>query len=91
MGKHTNNWERPQIGWLKCNYDVTHHDGDTISGMGWILRDSNECFQECGFGKFEGRHTERRPNVQHYYGQYKLHEEWVIDMWSLKATIKLLI
>lgn len=27
-------WSKPRIGWVKCNYDVAHHEGNTPSGMG---------------------------------------------------------
>lgn len=50
-------WEPPPRGWVKCNYDASHHTGNYPSGLGWIIRNSNGTVLECGMGKFQGRAT----------------------------------
>lgn len=40
---------------MKCNYDVSHHEGNTNSGMGWIIRNSTGLCLDCGMGQFQGR------------------------------------
>lgn len=50
-------WTPPMRGRLKCNFDASHHEGNRISGLGWIIRDSNGTFMDCGMGKFQGRTT----------------------------------
>ncbi|KAG7537196.1 Ribonuclease H-like superfamily [Arabidopsis suecica] len=50
-------WRRPMTGWVKCNYDVSHHDGDSVSGIGWIICNSQGICLDCGMGKFQGRAT----------------------------------
>lgn len=43
-------------GRVKCNYDdASHHDGNRISGLGWIIRDSRGMVLDCGMGQFQGR------------------------------------
>ena len=32
-------WEPPPKGWIKCNFDYSSVSGDTMDGVGWILRD----------------------------------------------------
>ncbi|CAH8350757.1 unnamed protein product [Eruca vesicaria subsp. sativa] len=57
---------------IKCNYDVSHHEGDKESGMGRILRNSKGEFITCGVEKFEGRHTIQETECStlvHYYSQ----------------------
>lgn len=54
---HANGWKRPRRGWVKCNYDVSHHEGNIDSGMGWIIRNDNGFFMDCGMGKYQGRMT----------------------------------
>ena len=48
-------WKTPQRGWVKCNYDSSHHKGTSGSGLGWIIRNSHGTFMECGMSKFQGR------------------------------------
>ncbi|KAG7599476.1 Ribonuclease H domain, partial [Arabidopsis suecica] len=50
-------WCKPSRGWVKCNYDASHYEGVTPSGLGWIIRDSHGTCLECGMGKFQGRLT----------------------------------
>ncbi|KAL9812070.1 putative ribonuclease H domain, reverse transcriptase zinc-binding domain-containing protein [Arabidopsis thaliana] len=50
-------WLPPPRGWVKCNYDASHHEGAGASGLGWIIRDSNGFVLDCGMGQFEGRNT----------------------------------
>jgi len=50
-------WQRPPVGWVKCNYDVSHHEGNKFSGLGWIIRNSQGICLDCGMGKFQGRQT----------------------------------
>ncbi|KAG7567314.1 Reverse transcriptase zinc-binding domain [Arabidopsis thaliana x Arabidopsis arenosa] len=50
-------WSKPPPGIMKCNYDVSHHDGNRASGLGWIIRDSTGAVLDCGMGKFQGRIT----------------------------------
>ena len=50
-------WMPPEQGWVKCNYDSSHHEGDRGSGIGWIIRNSHGTFMECGMRKFQGRAT----------------------------------
>lgn len=45
-------WKKPPAGWTKCNYDVSHHEGDRDSGLGWIIRNVNGVFMEGSMGKF---------------------------------------
>ncbi|CAA7035355.1 unnamed protein product [Microthlaspi erraticum] len=52
---HVIQWQVPSRGWVKCNYDASHHDGDQDSGMGWIIRNSNGHFLDCGMDKYQGR------------------------------------
>lgn len=48
-------WNPPPRGWVKCNYDVSHHEGNTNSGMGWIIRNSTGLCLDCGMGQFQER------------------------------------
>lgn len=48
-------WTKPERGWIKCNYDAAHREGNDVSGLGWIIRDSHGTFLHCGWGKFQGR------------------------------------
>ncbi|CAD5335873.1 unnamed protein product [Arabidopsis thaliana] len=50
-------WSPPGRDKLKCNYDASHHERNTVSGLGWILRNSQGTVIECGMGKFQGRMT----------------------------------
>ncbi|VVA98337.1 unnamed protein product [Arabis nemorensis] len=50
-------WKPPASDWVKCNYDVSHREGNQNSGLGWIIKNSNGIFLEAGMGKFEGRET----------------------------------
>ncbi|XP_010462877.1 PREDICTED: uncharacterized protein LOC104743503 [Camelina sativa] len=50
-------WTKPPPGWIKCNYDASHIEGNNISGLSWIIRDSNGFLLHCGMGKFQGRTT----------------------------------
>lgn len=50
-------WTPPPRGWIKCNYDASHREGDSASGLGWIIRDSTGTFMDCGMGQFQGRTT----------------------------------
>lgn len=43
-------WRPPGIGWIKCNYDVSHHAGHVNSGMGWIIRNQQGILLEAGIG-----------------------------------------
>ena len=54
---HNTKWSPPGRDKLKCNYDASHHEGNTVSGLGWILRNSQGTVVECGMGKFQGRMT----------------------------------
>ncbi|EFH51916.1 hypothetical protein ARALYDRAFT_347512 [Arabidopsis lyrata subsp. lyrata] len=47
-------WRKPPRGVMKCNYDVSHHGGNRVSGLGWIIRDSFGTFHDCGWGKSQG-------------------------------------
>ncbi|KAL9285157.1 hypothetical protein AtEden1_Chr4g0271421 [Arabidopsis thaliana] len=40
----------PKSDWLKCNYDASHHTGNTMSGLGWLIRNSHGTVLECGMG-----------------------------------------
>lgn len=42
---------------VKCNYDVSHHEGNQDSGLGWIIRNSNGQLLTCGMDKFQERYT----------------------------------
>lgn len=56
--RHLETWKKLPNGWVKCNYDVSHHTNDQDSGMGWIIRNSTLGNVEmCGMGRFEGRDT----------------------------------
>ncbi|ESQ43697.1 hypothetical protein EUTSA_v10015769mg [Eutrema salsugineum] len=50
-------WLKPARLWVKCNYDSSHHPGNPISGLGWIIHNCQGTFLECGMGKFQGRNT----------------------------------
>lgn len=50
-------WRCPSQGWVKCNYDASHHVGHNVSGMGWIIRNHRDIYLVGGMGKFEGRST----------------------------------
>lgn len=50
-------WKKREHDWVKCNYDVSHHEGKHDSGLGWIIRDSNGRLLTCGMGKFQERYT----------------------------------
>lgn len=30
--------ENPPLGWVKCNFDVAHREGNIPSRLGWIIR-----------------------------------------------------
>jgi len=51
------NWQKPPVGWVKCNYDVSHYEGKITAGLGWIIRNSHGTCMDCGMGKFQGRQT----------------------------------
>lgn len=50
-------WKTPPRGWIKCNYDSSHHEGNTASGLGWIIRNSNGILLHCCMSSFHGRAT----------------------------------
>lgn len=50
-------WSKPKRGWVKCNYDASHHAEQDQAGMGWIIRDAMGNFLDCGMGKYQGRIT----------------------------------
>ncbi|XP_010513002.1 PREDICTED: uncharacterized protein LOC104788940 [Camelina sativa] len=50
-------WKKPNDGWVKCNYDVSHYEGDRHSGLGWLIRNTNGIFLDGGMGKYQGRAT----------------------------------
>lgn len=55
-------WVKPQVGWLKCNVDVTTFASRGIVGYGGVIRHSNGSFvaAKCGylFGNFGAREVE---------------------------------
>ncbi|KAG2327931.1 hypothetical protein Bca52824_010659 [Brassica carinata] len=57
MQYRSSKWKKPPMGWVKCNYDSSHRNDNTPSGMGWIIRSCNGTFLHCGHGLFEGRTT----------------------------------
>ena len=57
-------WQPPSPGWIKCNYDVSHHQGASVSGMGWIFRNTGGQVLTCGMGQFEGRPSVEEGNVR---------------------------
>ena len=57
VSKRATKWSPPTSDWLKCNYDASHHPGNTVSGLGWLFRNSNGTVLECGMGQFQGRMT----------------------------------
>lgn len=50
-------WNRPQYGWIKCNYDASHHEGNQDFRFGWITRNFNGTFLDCELWKFRGRYS----------------------------------
>lgn len=84
------NWQPSLVGWVKCNYDVSHHRGSQPSGMGWIIRNHLGNIQECGMGKFEGRRR-KKENQRHWFGLCKLHFPWVTRKLFLKEIISMWI
>lgn len=50
-------WQKPPLGWVKCNFDVAHREGNNPSGLGWIVRNHAGTFLNSGNGVFEGRTT----------------------------------
>lgn len=58
-------WKKPSSGWVKCKYDVSHHEGNRLSGFGWIKHNSNGIFHNCGMEKFQGRHIYDRRSRGH--------------------------
>ncbi|EOA18880.1 hypothetical protein CARUB_v10007509mg, partial [Capsella rubella] len=50
-------WKKLEGGWVKCNYDASHHEGNRDSGLGWIIRNSTGIFLHGGMGRFQGRAT----------------------------------
>lgn len=66
-------WRKPPRGVMKCNYDVSHHGGNRVSGLGWIIRDSFGTFHDCGWGKSQGRTTTEEA-------------ECISLIWALQAT-----
>ncbi|EFH41781.1 hypothetical protein ARALYDRAFT_917523 [Arabidopsis lyrata subsp. lyrata] len=50
-------WCKPERGYVKCNFDASHYEGNQSSGLGRIIRDSNGTCLDCGMGKFQGRQT----------------------------------
>lgn len=50
-------WQKPSLGWVKCNFYASHYEGDRPSGLGWIIRNNEGMFLSCAMGKFQGRHT----------------------------------
>ncbi|KAL1222484.1 hypothetical protein V5N11_020712 [Cardamine amara subsp. amara] len=49
-------WQKPRSGWVKCNFDASHHEGNRSSGLGWIIRNSDGTFLFCDMETFQGRH-----------------------------------
>lgn len=41
-------WRPPTTGWIKCNYDVSHHEGAVHSGMGWIICNQQGILLQAG-------------------------------------------
>lgn len=50
-------WTNPRSGWIKCNYDSSHHEENRNSGRGWILWNESGIVNHCGMGKFQRRNT----------------------------------
>lgn len=51
------NWKKPHKGWIKCNYDASHHERNRASGLGWIIRNFNGVFLNRAMGKYQGRQS----------------------------------
>lgn len=49
--------KKPTTRWVKCNFDAYHHEGNQSSGLGWIIRNCNGIFLNCGMEQFQGKHT----------------------------------
>jgi hypothetical protein len=37
-------WEKPMLGWYKCNVDAAFHQNLNKTSTGWCLRDHRGCF-----------------------------------------------
>lgn len=46
-------WSKSLRGWMKCNYDASHHEGDQDSGLGWIIKTPKEFFKIVGSANFK--------------------------------------
>jgi ribonuclease HI len=50
-------WEKPPVGWFKCNTDAGFHDGSNRASAGWILRNYMGNFVLAGTAWYRGKHS----------------------------------
>jgi hypothetical protein len=52
---HVANWQKPHVGWLKCNTDAGFHNGANKTSAGWILRNYMGNFVMAGTAWYQGK------------------------------------
>jgi hypothetical protein len=52
---HEATWQKPPVGWLKCNTDAGFHNGANKTSAGWILRNYMGNFVLAGTVWYQGK------------------------------------
>jgi ribonuclease HI len=50
-------WEKPPVGWFKCNTDAAFHDDSNRTSAGWILRNYTGNFVMAGAAWYQGKYS----------------------------------
>jgi ribonuclease HI len=50
-------WEKPPVGWIKCNTDAAFHDAHNTTSAGWILRNNMGNFVMAGTAWYQGKYS----------------------------------
>lgn len=50
-------WTRPPQGWVKCNTDGSFINQETLTTVGWVVRDSNGTYR--GAAQAIGKQVQR--------------------------------
>jgi ribonuclease HI len=50
-------WQKPPVGWFKCNTDAAFHDASNKTSAGWILRNYTGNFVMAGTAWYQGKYS----------------------------------
>ncbi|CAN7109405.1 unnamed protein product [Brassica rapa subsp. narinosa] len=63
-----NEWKRPEMGFVKCNYDGSFYNINTPAQAGWLIRDSTGLFKGAGQFKTRKPHNALESELQALLG-----------------------